>query len=118
MPELQPSTLRVEPEKLRSIISAYEHAANQIFSIITDLHRRGRIEVPWTSDEVSVEMTRHYNAQVFDGEYSTFAAVSRYESEIRAVIRTLRAILLSYEATEADAAAALRIPDIRLDGGG
>ncbi|MCO1660730.1 WXG100 family type VII secretion target [Pseudonocardia humida] len=107
MPELQPSTLRVDPDKIRSMISTYENAANRVYSILTDLNRRGRIEVPWAADRVSVEMTSHYNAQVFDGEYSTYAAIKKYESELRAVTRTLRDILAGYERTEAEAEAAV-----------
>jgi hypothetical protein len=116
MPNADAPTLRVEPEKLKRIIAAYENAANRVYRILDDLHRRGRIQAPWTADRVSVEMTAHYNAQVFEGDYCTFAAVKRYESELRAVARNLRATLDSYEETEAEAVSAFQAP-MRSTGG-
>ena len=108
MPESNLPTLRVDPEKLKSIVNVYEAAAFRVQRILEDIHRRGRIEVPWTADRVSVEMAAHYNAQIFDGEHSTYAAVARYETELRAVARTLRQMLHDYEQTEAEAVAAIR----------
>jgi hypothetical protein len=108
MPESPAPVMRVEPEKLRSLIGTYEQAANRVYFILSDLNRRGRIDVPWTDDDVSKEMTAHYNAQVFDGEYSTYGAIKRYESELRAVARTLRRMLDDYERTDAEAAATIQ----------
>lgn len=103
MPDTRADVVRVDPEKLKSIVAVYEDAAFQVHRILDDLTRRGRVDVPWAADAVSVEMAAHYNAQVFDGEFSTFAAISKYETELWAVTRTLRRILDEYEKTENEA---------------
>jgi hypothetical protein len=100
--------MRVDPAKLRSLVTIYENAAFRVHRILDDLARRGRVEVPWTADEVSVEMAAHYNAQIFDGEYSTYAAIAKYESELWAVARTLRRMHDDYERTDAEAAATIQ----------
>jgi hypothetical protein len=108
MPDPRADVVRVDPEKLKSVVATYENAAFQVHRMLDDLTRRGRVEVPWTADEVSVEMAAHYNAQVFNGRFSTFAAISRYESELWAVTRTLRRMLDEYEKTEEEAVLGFR----------
>jgi hypothetical protein len=100
--------LRVEPERLDSLIAAYELAADRIAVIISKVALQGRLPEPWTHDKVSVEMAAHYNDQVYDGEFSTYNALRRYEIELRAAGRTLRQIVADYRNTEEAAVASLR----------
>ncbi len=116
MPESSSPMLRVDPEKLNNLASAYERAADRINFILSDLDQRGRLNVPWAADIVSVEMASHYNDQIFKGEYSTYAALTKYESELRAAAETLRRMLDDYETTEADAVAAFRMPTTSSNG--
>jgi hypothetical protein len=110
MPDPTAPVLRVDPEKLGVLAEAHEDAAHRVSRIVDDLAQRGRIDVPWMADKVSVEMAAHYNAQVFDGEYCTYAALKRYETELRAVADALRQMRADYETAENEAAAALRRP--------
>lgn len=110
MPEDRSPSLRVDPAKLQRLITTYETAAERVHGISVEIARLGRVRTPWAADTVSVEMAAHYNAQVFEGPYSTYAAVTTYEAELRAVARTIRGILAEYQATEAEAVSAFQAP--------
>ncbi|WP_214404605.1 PE domain-containing protein [Pseudonocardia lacus] len=99
--------LRVDPEQLTRLILRYEDAASRVQRILADVNKRGRIAQAWTADQVSVEMAAHYNAQIFDGDYCTYASIARYESEMRSLVQTLRGILNDYGEVEAESEASI-----------
>ena len=101
MPAARPTAvLRVEPHMLPGLILAYRRAAEDMRALLEDVRRRGRIEVPWTQDPVSVAMAEHYNEVVMDGEYSTYAALRQYEQELLHIVTTLTQMDTDYRRTE------------------
>jgi len=101
VPAARPTAvLRVEPHMLPGLIAAYRRAAEEMGTLLEDVSRRGRIEVPWTQDPVSVAMTEHYNHVVMDGEYSTYAALRQYEQELLHIVEALTQMDTDYRRTE------------------
>lgn len=98
---------RIDPGELTAAIRAYRAAADEVAELSNDVFRYGQIELPWAEDEVSRNIAEHYNATIFDGNYSTSAAIRQYEGALRETIRTLEQMLSSYQESDLNAAAVL-----------
>jgi hypothetical protein len=106
MPENGRADLRVDPGEIRRLISSYDFANSEVQDVITRIRRYGRLDEIWSFDDVSQSMTEHYNREVIDGPYSTFAALQRYQQELVAAITALKQLLADYERVEGEAVAA------------
>jgi len=98
------AVLRINPQRLTELITTYEHAASELGRILDRVTRHVRLTEAWATDEVSVAMWQHYNAEVFDGPNSTYSALLAYESELSSASRTFRSMLADYERFEKEAA--------------
>lgn len=98
--------LRVDPVEIRGLIQSYEFADDEVRTILERVRRHGRLDEIWSFDEVSRSMIDHYNFEVIDGPYSTYAVLQHYQAELRAAIEALQQMLVDYERVEADAVAA------------
>ena len=102
--------LRVDPDSLLRLISTYEQASAKMVAILNEVQNRGRLEQPWTHDDVSVAMTDHYNEQIFGRDqtgqdpYCTLGALRMYREELVRVRDTLKQIHTDYLRAEAEAA--------------
>lgn len=111
MPDQMHGTeMRIETDRLRRLISAYETAAINMAQIAVALARRGRLAQPWTQDDVSVGISDYYNDQVSDVNYSCYAALVQFETEARNVVAMLKQTLASYQDTDSAAAASFQTP--------
>lgn len=86
-------------------IVAYQRAADGIAAILGDVRQLGRLQQPWTQDDVSIGIAEYYNDQIFMESHGSYAALSNFESELRGVSNTLEQMLVNYTRMEADAAA-------------
>lgn len=105
MPDRPTAGMRLEPDMLPGLIAAYDQAALDMMNLLMSVRDRLRLPEPWTPDVVSTAMFDHYNHEVVDSDHSTYAALRRYEQELRNIGRNLRQMQADYQRTEDDIAA-------------
>lgn len=93
-------TLRVQPHLVGELADAYDHAVEQMRTLLADIRDRARLPEPWTHDEVTVRAAEIYHHNVLDGPNSAYAALRLYEAELMSIRGQLRAAEAAYLAAE------------------
>jgi hypothetical protein len=92
--------LRVNPQRLTAVRTAYDQALNELGKQLADLFRFGFVRAPWLGDDVSKEVVAHYNNAVMSSDLGTYQAMRRYEAELKAIRDQFAQIEQSYPAVE------------------
>jgi hypothetical protein len=109
VPHRPAAVLRLEPQMLPGLITAYDSALGELDPLMNDLHRRGRLPRAWTEDPVTEQITTQFNEHSVDGAHSAYAALRLYEQELRHVLDALRRMDADYRGTDDSAAALMRL---------
>lgn len=94
-------SVRIDPDDLMQLIEACQYASNRLTQVIFPIGLHGRVQQEWAHDEVSLEVARYYDDQIFHGQYNNYAALNDYQQELTSTINTLRQILADYQDVDA-----------------
>ena len=97
--------LRLQPQMIPAVRSAFSTAVDQVEAALLKLSREGYLPSPWLGDEVSSEVAAHYTNRALRDEDSSYHALQRYRAELARVHDTLQRMEDDYRRTEGDNAA-------------
>ena len=106
----EPSTaiLRVGPDQLPDLITAYDTASDKMRSVLQNVLRRGRVPEPWTHDPHSENLQWTFNQWAVDAPDSVYNSLVLYQQELVKVAANLRAMHAEYERTENGVTASMK----------
>lgn len=105
MVERQQDVLRVQPQAIPALRTAFAAARDQLNDALIELSRRGYIHTPWLGDQASGDVAAHYALRAMEAPDSSFQALTAYRSELERIHDTLQQMEDEYRRREGDNAA-------------
>lgn len=102
MPERSEAILRVEPNQIPAIRSAFVEAAETVTAQLDNLRREGQIPEPWMNDPVSAKIKAIYDDNALNGPNATLVHLEMYRNELKNVAENLARMEEDYRRTEGD----------------
>jgi hypothetical protein len=106
--ERQHDVLRLQPQMISAVRSAFADALSRLNNTLVGLRREGNLVAPWLGDETSRDVAAYYSSRAMDGPQSSYDALVAYRDELGRIHDTLQQMEADYRRDEAQKAADLR----------
>lgn len=108
MTERQRDILRVQPQTISELRSAFSTAVDQLDAALIRLRQSGNLADPWLGDEVSEQVAAHYNLRALNEPNSSYHALLIYRDELNRTYDTLQRMEDEYRRADGDASTDLQ----------